>query len=73
MKRRNFFKIVGIGMLLLSNNLFAKKEIVQNNILLHNTDTLFKVVSSKINISYDTYYKHLEYLYYERLISYPRT
>jgi len=73
MIRRNFLKTILtiVGLTLLPQSLFAKKTI--EKIYLFNTDNLYSDISKKTSISYDTFYKHLEFLYNNSMISYPRT
>jgi hypothetical protein len=73
MKRRSFFKIASIAIVTLSMNLFASGKKVEQELYLYSTDSLFKEVLNNIEINYDTYYSHLEYLYSTGMISYPRT
>ena len=43
--------------------------------LMYNKNTLYKdlLENKEINISFELFYAHLEYLYYNSLISYPNT
>ena len=43
--------------------------------LMYNKNTLYKELleNKEINISFELFYAHLEYLYYNSLISYPNT
>lgn len=45
------------------------------NKLMFNKNTLYKEITadSQINISFELFYAHLEYLYYKNYISYPNT
>lgn len=46
-----------------------------NEIKIFNTESLYEKIfnNSKINISHELFYSHLEYLYYKGYISYPNT
>lgn len=41
--------------------------------LFFNTETLYKDIKKEVNISFDLYYAHLEYLRYKGYITYPNT
>lgn len=75
MKRRSFIKTAGVLGLGMTGNLFAGSKDRQKpeQLCMYDTEGLYKEVIKTIEMDYELFYSHLEYLYYDGSISYPRT